>query len=73
MANPIRTLAAVSWLAAADLALAIHARCTRAVGVTAETPMFRRLNSAVTRADANPHLPARLRDPRCIADDLNRA
>lgn len=63
----MRTLAAISWLHAADLALAIY---TRSPGATDRTRMFRRLNSAVARADASPHLPARLRDPRDVADSL---
>lgn len=71
MATPVRTAAAAVWLAAADLALAVHTRVTSSVGVTAETRTFRRLNSAVTRADANPYLPARFRDPRDVADSLN--
>jgi hypothetical protein len=63
----MRTLAAIVWLAAADLALAIY---TRSPGATDRTLLFRRLNSAVARADANPHLPSRFRDPRDVADSL---
>jgi len=64
----MRTLVAITWLYAADAALAVHGTSLRLVGITAETPMFRRLNSAVARADANPHLPFRHRDPRDVAD-----
>ncbi|MFJ9101325.1 hypothetical protein ACIRJM_22990 [Streptomyces sp. NPDC102405] len=71
MATSIRSVAAVVWLAAADLALALHTRSLAAAGVTTETPMHRRLNSAVDRADANSYLPARFRDPRDVADSLN--
>lgn len=69
----MRTFAAIAWLRAADAALAIHAASSRLAGITAETPMYRRLNSAVARADANPHLPDRYRDPRDVADGLNQA
>jgi hypothetical protein len=61
----MRTVAAIAWLMAADLALAIY---TRSPGATDKTLLFRCLNSAVARADANPHLPARYRDPRDVAD-----
>lgn len=71
MAALVRTAAAVVWLGSADLALILHTRVTSAVGVTAETRTFRRLNSAVARADASPYLPARFRDPRDVADSLN--
>jgi hypothetical protein len=63
----MRTVAAIAWLMAADCALAIY---TRSPGATDKTRMFRCLNSAVARADANPHLPARFRDPRDVADTL---
>jgi hypothetical protein len=63
----MRILAAIVWLMAADLALAIY---TRSPGATDKTFLFRCLNSAVARADANPHLPARFRDPRDVADSL---
>ncbi|MFJ6566600.1 hypothetical protein ACIQNU_04220 [Streptomyces sp. NPDC091292] len=65
----MRALAAVASLKAADAALALHSTALKAAGITAETPMYRRLNSAVARADANPHLPDRYRDPRDITDD----
>jgi hypothetical protein len=64
----MRTAAAIAWLMAADTALAIHTAATRLAGITVETPMYRRLNSAVAWADANPYLPARYRDPRDVAD-----
>lgn len=64
----MRTLAAIAWLMAADAALAVHAATHRLAGITVETPLYRRLNSAVARADANPHLPDRYRDPRDVAD-----
>ena len=64
----VRAFAAIVWLSAADLALAVHTASHRAAGITAETPLFRRLNSAVARADANPRLPVRYRDPRDVAD-----
>lgn len=64
----MRTLAAIGWLKAADTALAIHTASSKLAGITVATPMYRRLNSAVARADANPHLPARYRDPRDVAD-----
>jgi hypothetical protein len=64
----MRTLAAIAWLKAADTALALHSASTRLAGITAETPTFRRLNSAVARADASPHLPPCYRDPRDVAD-----
>ncbi|MFF2852646.1 hypothetical protein ACFVT5_41095 [Streptomyces sp. NPDC058001] len=67
--NSARTIAAIASLKAADAALTLHTTATRLAGVTAETPMYRRLNSAVARADANPHLPDRYRDPRDIADE----
>lgn len=66
----MRTLAAVAYLKVADTALTIHSATHRLAGITVETPMFRCLNSAVARADANPHLPARYRDPRDVADTL---
>lgn len=66
----MRTTAAIVWLKTTDLALTLHTASLKAVGVTGETPMFRRLNSAVARADANPHLPTRFRDPRDVADSL---
>ncbi|MCX5253603.1 hypothetical protein OOK27_05370 [Streptomyces canus] len=69
----MRTLAAIAWLRAADAALTIHTASSRLAGITAETPMYRRLNAAVARADANPHLPARYRDPRDVADALRNA
>jgi len=65
MAITFRVAAAVSWLTAADLALAIY---TRSPGATDKTRLFSCLNSAVARADANPHLPARFRDLRDVAD-----
>ncbi|MFF4346777.1 hypothetical protein [Streptomyces sp. NPDC001530] len=68
MATPIRVAAAVSWLLAADLALALHAVTTKLGGGSGETRLYRCLNSAVARADANPHLPAMFRDPRDVAD-----
>lgn len=64
----MRTLAAITWLYAVDAALAIHTTSHRLAGTTAETPLYRRLNSMVARADANPHLPPRYRDPRDVAD-----
>jgi|1185.fasta_scaffold02297_8 hypothetical protein len=64
----MRTLAAIVQLKAADTALAIHAASQRLAGITVETPLYRRLNSAVAKADANPHLPSRYRDPRDVAD-----
>lgn len=66
----MRTLAAIVCLKAADTALAIHTASSRLAGTTAETRMFRRLNSAVARADSNPHLPSRYRDTRDVADSL---
>lgn len=66
----MRTLAAIVWLKAADTALAIHSASHRLTGITVVTPMFRRLNSAVARADASPYLPARYRDPRDVADSI---
>lgn len=63
----MRALAAISWLRAADLALAIYARSP---GATDRTRMFRCLNSAVARADASPYLSARHHDPRGVADSL---
>jgi hypothetical protein len=64
----MRTVAAITWLKAADTALALHTASCRLAGITAETSLYRRLNSAVARADANPHLPTRYRDPRDVAD-----
>ncbi|MCX4809006.1 hypothetical protein OG601_47270 [Streptomyces sp. NBC_01239] len=68
----MRALAAITWLYAADAALALHAACHRLAGITAETPLYRRLNVVVTYADANPHLPSRYRDPRDVADSAAR-
>lgn len=64
----MRTLAAIVQLKAADTALALHAASHRLAGITAETQLYRRLNSAVAKADANPHLPTRYRDPRDVAN-----
>lgn len=66
----MRTLAAIAHLKAADAALSIHTASSKLAGITVETRMFRCLNSAVARADSNPHLPARYRDPRDVADTL---
>lgn len=60
----MRTALAIVWLHATDLALVLYTASLKALGVTRETSMFRRLNHAVARADRNPHLPARYRDPR---------
>lgn len=65
----MRTLAAITWLYAASSALTLHTFALRLIGITAETPLWRRLNAAVTYADANPYLPSRYRDPRDVADD----
>ena len=64
----MRTLAAITWLKVADAALVLHTFSHRLAGITAETPLYRRLNAAVAHADANPHLPSRYRDPRDVAD-----
>ena len=64
----MRTLAAIVWLMAADAALAIHRISTQLAGIHNPGPVYRRLNSAVDRADANPYLPPRYRDPRDVAD-----
>lgn len=64
----MRTLAAIVCLKAADIALAVHTASHRLTGITAETRTFRCLDSAVARADANPHLPPRYRGPRDVAD-----
>lgn len=72
MPTSIRVVAAVAWLLAADLALAIHTVTRKIVGGSGETRLFRCLNSAVARADASPHLPALFRDPRDVADSIIR-
>jgi hypothetical protein len=61
--NPLKTIAAIRELRAAERALeALDDECD-------QTPRWWEANHRVDRADHNPHLPARFRDPRDIADD----
>lgn len=62
--------AAICSLLVADAALGAHTRWCRMRGTRGETPMFLRFNRAADRADRDPNLPDRWRDPRGIADDL---
>jgi hypothetical protein len=58
-----KTLAAIRELKAADKALAAL------YDETDQTDRWYEANARVDRADHNPHLPDRYRDPRDIADD----
>lgn len=62
--------AAICSLVVADAALGVHAWWCQMRGTRGETSVFLRLNRAVDRADRDPNLPDRWRDPRDVADNL---